>query len=309
MHRLLTLTLLPLTLLAACQSAPTTRDNPTPADAPPPPPPTPTLGDLRVTLDGAPLPVQSALVTHSGTSARTLLLSTRDIPCEEARESSRAVHEGERVLELRFTPHLQPDGSSRWTLVDLNLDGTRTPERRADLARLTLQQLPADAPTPFAFDQEVVLPANDFFGHPEVRLDLRGGGVARGCGQRAGTFDAPPTSQEQVTLTVAGQRIPIQGAALIGLDTTPRLLLSTTPLTCDGGDNADLTLELHLQPEEGQRAVRARGDLLASQHSTAIPEASLRLNDTSTAVTLQGAFTLGDLPVQLQGAITPLRCP
>jgi hypothetical protein len=285
-------------------------------DAPPveapPAPLVPSVEGVEVTRGGVKVPFRGAAIYTQGTSARYLDLSTEPLTCAAYEPGGRTIAEGEETLSVNFAPLLQPDGSLVWTATKLELR-----QRSTALEELSGMKLlrPEDAATPmgFSFDQDLVLPASDFFGHEEETLAFRGAGVAAGCGPWFPSSPPPaPQPQPKLTFSVAGRTLPILSAALIGSSSDAKLRLSTHPIPCEGGPS-DLLLELELAapPPGEKRAVYVRGHILASQHNSVVDAADLQIEpapDAPLRVALQGRFRFSDYKVEIQGEVEAMDC-
>ena len=283
----------------------------------------PALKKVSATLDGKKLPLKGAAVYRTGGSALTLEVSTEPLPCSAYEAGGRGIADGEKHFTVQFQPLLQADGSLKWHTMRLELR-QQGPERGADLSKLALVDPDAEKPVRFRFDQKFVLPASEFFGLNEAKLELRGEGVALGCGTLKGLQAVPARAQAGLTLTVAGRSFPVLGATLAGDEGD--LELNTSPLACDSGQGHDLRIRIAVKPtEEKRHGIYVSGDVLASQHNLSAPSLGAppaagaepglfvqvvpgAAKGDARTVKVAGAFMLGELPVVLSGEVSALDC-
>lgn len=309
--------------VVACKGAPQVKPaNPAPKveEAPPAPAEEPAgpLDKVTVQVNGEALPLRGAAVYHQGSQARWLELSTEPLPCTLYGDAGRAIAEGERYLTVHFTPMLQPDGGSRWQVV--NLQGLSRSTGFMKLEGMQLKEVVKEGEVPFALQQEILLPADDFFGHEEMKLSLQGEGVATDCGLWDSGTRPPARPQEAMTVTVAGKTFPIKGATIVRSLNVPHVTLSTGAADCDGGRDAhDVQIHVALEPSFGEDKLHIymRGDVLPSQYNLSVKRADFKATVDAPVeggakgprqVSLQGSFDASGYQVQLNGQVEALNC-
>lgn len=304
---LLSLPLLALPLLAGLGTAPAHAE--------------PSLDKVSVKVNGKALALKGAAVYHQGGSARTLEISTEPLPCSVYADFGRSLADGEQYFSVAFKPLLQADGTLKWTTESVEMSQQR-PGSDTDLSALKLLDTDASKPVRFSFDLATVLPANDFFNKPEVKLALKGSGVADGCGLRKGTSEAVARPQKGLKLTVAGRSFEIQGATLT--DEDGELALSTSGMDCAGGLGQDVFLKIDVKSDGENHAVYARGDVLEMQYNRAVKSLKAapgkdeqglfvkvlpaKAKDGPRTVQIAAHFEIGDFPAELSGEVEALDC-
>jgi hypothetical protein len=333
MKRVLVSCLAPLALAACGKESSSTSSKPAPADqaAEPPagaPPVKMTLksakvgrpsgpaverpqAGLTVTVDGAAVPMTSAVAWKHADGSVRLLVSSAPLVCADVTGDMRVLRDGEVSFQLTAGQALQPDGSRAGQLRSMYFDGM-TRQRPAPAA---LTGDGADGqPTTLAVDFEIkgVEMGAD---RPARTLVAKGTVDALGC--PAPASKAPPLPPPMdATLEIAGYKLPIRGARYELRGGWRSLELTTGSESCErkGGE---VPGELGLQmtwfkegPEVSQ--IDVTGTLLAQAGDQTFDKAKVTVSPNPGGpgeLTLAADVTIGGYPVKLAGKVNAVVCP
>lgn len=248
--------------------------------------------------------LRSALSYTHGELARTVVLSTEPLTCagllsDEARPAPR-----ETRLQLAVAPVLAPDGGARWQLTQLvHLPRSMHPEA-------TISEPSASGGSvQLSVDIEHDEPADTFLELPAVRYAVHGVLIAEDCGEQPIDPGAAAQPQGALTLTIAGEEIPVLAANRFD----DRLVLSSQPHGCGAiAADADFSLEVRLTDAQEAEMVFVRGARLPMQYTVGVGPAwgsTLDVSGSGADLELDGALDMLGYPVRLSGRVSAQACP
>jgi hypothetical protein len=250
--------------------------------------------------------------------------------CQEWVDGYRATtYENEVTIDLILARNLAPDGTLGWAIRGTAFQDTTSSAQDGG------DPIPGAALDPSAGARsrlDVALDLETLGDVPQI-AHLAGPIDALGCGPLSwmGSADPAPTPLPDVVMKVAGQEVPIGGAALVIGEHGRQLMLASTPVKCIDGRGAvndhhflaaswaDVELELTWNNDDAEpsRAVLG-GELLGKGGETSTWDGGRLTATPSTArkgpkqvsvtVKLGGSAKLGDYAVELSGTVIATIC-
>ncbi len=277
--------------------------------APPAPPPTPAPAEpgplATVSLDALPMKLHGIVIDGRGPNLARMTLSTAKVSCDFGPRAD----DEERMTLTMVRALGQKD---QWRVARLSADTpalqgeTVFPLREAPLVRL-----------PTSLKGQAIATAN--FNLPlslddhTVRFEVGGELPGLGCGSFEGS--APTDARKGLTMTVAGEAIPIVGAVYRRDPSTRkhRISLSTTAVDCDGAHaETELAIDVTLNgigrsvENVGLGGIRI-GEQLESPTSGQIRSTLHGLGKT-VRVSLDGSADVHGYPVRFAGQTDATYC-
>jgi hypothetical protein len=276
--------------------------------------------DLRVTLDGKPVVIQSVLAIPEDDGEIRVYLANFPQTCKHLHERFRPTFDHEVAQELRIGKQLRPDGTYQWSIRGKYFDSTSTESQdKGDaLPGVTLDG------TAGAKSELVVSYVHETLGSggsPKKVLAVQGKADVLGCGPMpTKTPEAPaPQPQPDAFITIAGQKLPIVGAAFIAADEL-ELAIGTSEVKCVEGSrhtSSRSEVEISLSWDTAGRSLIREvidGPLVgwAANQSrpaglTATPIRP-RAGAKDYVVTLGGSTKIGEFDVALSGKVRAIVC-
>ncbi len=256
--------------------------------------------ELTVSINKRKAKIRSVLSYSHGEQARTVVLSSESLTCEELEDRPA---QRETRLRIVVAPVLATDGTSTWTTTELiHLPRNMRPSGS------TAEPTATAGGVALELDIQHDEPADAFLELPAMRYALSGSVVAEDCGAQPIAPDATPRPQDGLSLTIAGQDIPIQAATLF----SDRLILSSQPHGCHAiTSDADFSLDVRLK-DDAADMVLFSGARLPIQYTVGIGPSwgnALEAHIDGEQVTLEGALDMMGYPVTLSGTVSAQRCP
>jgi hypothetical protein len=281
-----------------------------PQTKPPAPPPAPTVAEpaplATVSLDALPVGLQGIVIDGHGPNLARMTLSTAELSCELPPR-----HDDEQRLTLTMVREL--GAKDQWRVARL---GAATPQlqgetifalRDAPIVRVP-PVLEKNATASAHFNLPLVLDKQT------VRFEVSGDLPGMGCGSLAST--GGPVAHESLSMSVAGEAIPIAGAVYRRDPATRRhrLILSSSAMGCDESPRetevaVDLTLDRIGRSVEaiGLGGMRVGEDLDASVSAGAI-RTKLQGLGKAVRITLDGSTEVHGYPLAFSGATEVTYC-
>lgn len=277
-------------------------------------------GPFAIVVDDSPMEFPYAWVTSDGGRAFRLVLGNMPIECKDVTKSSWSVREGEKRIQLRFSPWVLPSGALDWHLVEVVADAfsESTDKGRADV-EVVDASVDGITKVRFALERGPRPAARPGFESPLRDSTFRGGGLvtAKGCGVYRAS-DVAPRPQPLVA-TVGAENVPIQGATIRRQNGRLELRLQNLPLDCkDSGRPGDLAVEIDLEVD-GKTVVGSsvRGDLLRVQGGVAsrsLPNYRVEMlapfvgSGEPLDAEIHGTVDVAGVPVKLEGRVSAIQC-
>jgi hypothetical protein len=296
-----------------------------------PPPPEPDAAPapaLTLTIDGQPVEIGSVIATQDRYGI-TIQLASSNYTCQEWVDGYREhAPDDEILISIQLKPNLSPAGEHGWAISGTAFQGTTSSAQDGG------DPVPGATLDPSAGGHSHLDVALDLETLEDVpkRAHLAGTIDALGCGPLSWAFNDPepvPAALPGVVLKVAGQEMPVGGAALVVGERGSQLVLASRPVTCVDGSGtvndhhflsaSDSAVELELTwygaSTTPDHAVLG-GDLLGKGGETmTFPDGRLTATPSTAgkkakhvAITLGGATKLGDYPVELSGTVDATIC-
>jgi hypothetical protein len=235
---------------------------------------------FTATLEGKPIALRTALAASYGGRALEVMFSTHPMSCRvfEQSDSMMRFEQSEQRFGFVLSPQLKPDGSTAWSFYTESYfasesgfgHGTVVEERRTPQ---TVQAFDAhsDVRATVQFDMRGPSKTSE-----RLPLHIQGSFVAHGCGVIPRR--SRPRPQTQLSLEIAGTRLPIISALLEPAERT--ITLSTTAIDCSTphlfDQWADAQLEIPID-ESSDRSAMLRGALFVTQRGAPFPNGSVKL--------------------------------
>jgi hypothetical protein len=276
--------------------------------------------DLRVTLDGKPVVIQSVLAIPEDDGEIEVRIANFPLTCKQVHERFRPTFDNEVAQTLRIGKQLKPDGTYQWSIRGKYFDSTSTESQDKGDA-LPGVSLDASAGAKSELVVSYVHETLGSGGSPKKVLAVQGKADVLGCGPMPSPIaEAPqPEAQPEAFITVAGQNFPIVGAAFIAADEL-ELALGTSEVKCVEGSrhtSSRSEVEISLSWDTAGRSLRREvldGPLtgwVARQVDpmglTATPSRP-RAGAKEYVVTLGGSTKIGDFEVALTGKVRAIVC-
>lgn len=275
--------------------------------------------DLRVTLDGKPVVIQSVLAIPEDDGEIEVRIANFPLTCKHVHERFRPTFDNEVEQRLRIGKQLQPDGSYLWSIRGKYFDSTSTESTDKGDA---LPGVKLDG-TAGAKSELVVSYVHETLGSggsPKKALAVQGKATVLGCGPMpTTTAEAQPVPQPDAFITVAGQKFPIVGAAFIAADEL-ELAIGTSEVKCvEGSRHTSSRSEVEISlswDTSGRRLIREVMDgPLVGWHAHQVDPMGLsaspskpRAGAKDYVVTLGGSTKIGDFEVSLSGKVRAIVC-
>jgi hypothetical protein len=279
--------------------------------------------DLSVTLDGKPIPIQSAIVVDETAGEVSIKLANFPHTCKEELASFRDTYPDEFQLRLRVGRYLHADGKLGWAIRGKYLShaGSRhTQQTEKEHGGDPLPDIEIDPAAGASFE----LPLDFTWETPaKEQLVVKGIVQLRSCGENTKFSKEPPPTPLPGggVLVIAGQELPLGGAGFIVNRSGEHVLeLSTHPVKCvDGADyttsRGDVELELvwnksgtlYRAEREGRWvdwAANQTGDVGLTVTPKRPPRGAKQLK-----LKLGGKAEIAGYPVALAGTVTAIVCP
>ncbi|HHH31171.1 MAG TPA: hypothetical protein ENK57_22870 [Polyangiaceae bacterium] len=278
------------------------------------------LAQLKATVNGEPLALQTAVAFSRGGRGLELVFSTATPECKDFAGNGRMLADGEQHFSVTIGPLLGKDGKESWGIGRLYFDSHT--QQGGDLGTVRVSSADPKAGVKGELSFDLQLEANEFMKKPARKLEVKGPFTAEGCG----TFereDAPAARpQSKLKLTVAGKPIPIQ-SALVEPTTFPDpghdLILSTAPASCGKrASDADLTVKLNVAEGGRVQYAFAAGNLLSSQLNASPGKEGPTISATAdgsldgegeVTITLDGELDVVGYAIAASGELVAQRCP
>lgn len=269
------------------------------------------LSDLQSTIDGSPVSFRHAMSYTTGGQTRYVELSTHPLSCEGV-TGGRVLAPDETNLSMVVARRLTPDGASSWQVANLSHDNL-------NLYNIGLVEVIETPDGRFRFS--VDLSGDEALGSRRLQYALRGTIETHDCGVVYRSA-ASPAMQPELTVRVAGEEVSILGATLTGPREYLELRLSDVPHGCgDSLSGADVSLTIRLDGTplaatgatlSGTRFPSPQRAGLGPMFRDTLEVSAISDSTLETAgpvsIVLDGSFSAGAYPVQIQGAVTAERC-
>jgi len=276
--------------------------------------------DLRVTLDGKPVVIQSVLAIPEDDGEIEVRIANFPLTCKHVHERFRPTFDNEVEQTLRIGKQLQPDGTYLWSIRGKYFDSTSTESTDKGDA-LPGVKLDGAAGAKSELVVSYVHETLGSGGSPKKALAVQGKATVLGCGPMpTTTAEAPkPDPQPDAFITVAGQKFPIVGAAFIAADEL-ELAIGTAEVKCvEGSRHTSSRSEVEISlswDTTGRRLHREVMDgPLVGWHARQVDPMGLsaspskpRAGAKDYVVTLGGSTKIGDFEVSLSGKIRAIVC-
>ncbi len=312
--------LLSLTLaagLTACKSTPAQKSDDKPVTqevTPEEPVDTNPYKDIVMEIDGEPVVVRGVAAHSQGSSARTLEISSKPLPCSRFEPWGWANDDDEIYVTVNFQSFLQRDGTFTQEVKHV-IHGVRHSAKPG--GGLKLGEPDEKGVVSFALGEEVLFEANEFRKRPEMKIKLQGEGNAPMCGAWKSKHEA--RLQNKLQVTVSGASFVIQGARLKQSMGTTQLHLSSGAASCeDGADKSDLSLQFGITPakDDTKLPVYMGGDVFATQNNAkrsteeikVTAAGPLEAGQEPVTLTVDAAFEMDGYQVKVQGEVEALNC-
>lgn len=261
----------------------------------------PDTADLSVKLGRRSMRVQSALSYTHGEQARTFVLSSQPLTCDDLLDAGARPSPKETRLRLTVAPQRSTSGTT-WALTRLvHLPRSMQPKGTLD----------TDGGLTLSLEVHHEEPADAFLEIPAITYALSGTMTAEDCGAQPVDPGAAARPQDDLVVSIAGQPVPMQGATR----TQDRLLLTSQPHGCGATvSDADVVVEVRLKdsPPVADMVV-VRGQTLPVQYTAGFgPTWGNQLDvqaSGSGRLGLEGSFDMLGSPVTLSGTADALVCP
>lgn len=312
---------------APTKPAPTKPAPAKPAPAKPEPASANAQPDLKATLDGKPVAIQSVLAVDRGDGQIEVELRNYLYTCKELAEgfTTRASQPTDLSLKLRIGKYLHKDGALGWAIRgryfhDGGPSTSQTekedggfpfpPGTSIDPAAGKTSDLPLDVTHETIGDDK----------SPKRTLIVKGTAKVTGCGDSKFKNKDPRPEPQAGEIEIAGQKLPIVGAGyIVKKDGRRTLEIATHPVKCVEGSDytadawADVGLELAWDKTK-LYAVELSGswiDWAVNQNSPTLTATPNRapLGAKEMTVTLGGSTTINGYPVALRGKVKAIVCP
>jgi hypothetical protein len=275
---------------------------------------------VKMTVDGNAVGLVSAFAWKAPDGIVTVLGFNRPSSCKEATAGMREVKPGEESFTAAIVQTLQPDGSFQAQLASTSYSGNTRAGNDVGTATVQGDVTPGQTTKiDLAFELD---------NHPwrddekQKHLKVEGTVEALGCEapDRAKQLATPTAEPQAASITVAGKKLPIAGAALEQKADGRTLVLATGPATCGGFASGDGDLVAILRWRDKDEVWQA--DLMgrwlgATTHATQIFDAAKPTAEPNKApadaktldVVLGGGYTIDGYAVQLEGKVSAIVCP
>ncbi|MBS2014279.1 MAG: hypothetical protein JST00_15440 [Deltaproteobacteria bacterium] len=279
-------------------------------DGPPPEDP------ITVRIDGRPIAIKDAIASTAGEEAVRVVLSTHPLTCAAASRGWGALAKDESRITLTIASLVaEPDGEGGWTApepgrlrvshsswphgLEIQAGGVATlPPRAAEVGRST--------PLRIAYDASFAV------GSDRTSLAVRGATTVRGCGSLPP--EGVPTSQPDLEVEVAGRRVPIQGALLVGDAHELVLRLTSGPIACPRGGSYDAPWDYEISLRAGDsKQLTVSGARFFSAHGVVNPKLGFEVLPNARGddvdVRIDDHDLMKSFPARVRGVAHARRCP
>jgi hypothetical protein len=202
---------------------------------------------ISATWQKRPLKLASALAFSRGGSALNVTFSSHPIACADLRRGVQK-HPAETSFALTFSPVLQRDGTEAWSVSRARF-GQVT--RQGKLAPVMLSTFKPTETINAKLDLSLLFPPHE--------LTLNGSLEIKGCGLMPVTDQARVLRQNDLSLTLAGQPIPMNGATLVTKREHRLLRISSEPHGCKSAAGSDVVVTVVL-PLDSEVPIGVRVD-------------------------------------------------
>jgi len=283
---------------------------PPPVAKPPAPAPSPASSEpaplATVSLDALPMELHGIVIEGHGPNLARMTLSTAELSCGIAPR-----HDDEQRVTVTMVRQLGE--KEQWRVGRLS---AATPKLQGEtvfaLRNAPVVQLPAtlEPHTTATAQFNVPLELDD----QTIRFEVAGDLPATGCGSLSRTDE--PTAHQSLSMTVAGEAIPIAGAVYRRDPKTRqhRIALSTAAMDCDGSHGetevgVDLTLDRIGRSVEAVElgGMRVGEDLHAAVTKGAV-RATMKGLGKAVRITLDGSTEVDGYPIALSGQTEVTYC-
>jgi hypothetical protein len=280
-------------------------------------PPKPTL---EVTVGGKPVVMQSAIAIDNKNGELTILLTSWPHTCADEFGVDKHTSSPDDVdLKLRVGKFLHPDGKVGLAIRGLythriGVKGTVTTQSEAQSGGDPIEEtIDANARVTVALDITTDrAPVDD---KPREDMRVKGTVEITGCVENAQAKEEPPPAPIGGTIEIAGQKLPIGGAAIMKTPDGVELEVSTHEVKCETEhptSRGDVRVELQWSKAgklQNQVLEGAWVPFANEQKALTLTATPNKPSGKSIKIALGGSSTIGGYPVALSGTVPAIVCP
>lgn len=273
----------------------------------------PSFDKLTVTVDGAPVKIQQALIKRIPLAGRyQLLINDSVTQCDQLLDNlfdGKSV--GENHLLLDIGQHLFADGTLA-PVVTYSYGPGSMEQQKGTKVKITGK---ADKGEKVEVTLDMVELAD------KKKREVHGSFIAEGCGERAETDrSGMPKAKHPsaASITIAGKKLPIVGAIRTGRDPKARdLVLSSGPKDCSSTTPwAEIVLDQRggIWHVTGQWLERELSNSMTPDENTKDMKVTAGAKGTSddgptVELKLEGKGKIDDFPIAIEGTVEAIECP
>ena len=269
-------------------------------------------GKLKVTRDGKPVDMQTALAVKRPDGSVDITVSSVPLGCDEVTGNGRMIYDGEVYFSVILGQNLGADGKMQPILKQWSVD-----------AMTTANPTPATG-TGDGSPNAVTTVDLDLNGkgmamgkEPAHEVTIKGTVEATGCAAPPAKDAGLPLPPEQkATIEIAGKKLAVRGAQLRKVGDWPELQLTTGGETCErksGEQSGEFTVSFTwFKPEAPVSQVSLGGTLLPNKMDQTFDKKKLVVKPAPPAageVEIHGDIKVMDYPVKIDGKVTAVECP
>ena len=267
--------------------------------------------DLKVTLDGKPVEMATALAWKDRYGGVRITASSVPVGCADVTGDMRSIFDNEVTFDVTMGMKLQPDGSVKPVVESTYFEGM-TSQRTSDPVAGGGDGSPGQ-PTKLAVDFKT-----ESASEPKHALEVKGMIDAVGCQVAPLATPQPALPPEMAaTIEVAGKKLAVRGASLSTVGDWPQLTLTTGGDACSGGTAASGEMRVELtwfdkaKPEVSQ--VSLGGSLLPAAIDQTYDKKKIKVTPAppvgSGEIEIHADIVVNGYPVKLAGKVVAAHCP